>query len=151
MSIQTLALNGDYVGRFEVTESEINFFPEMKWSEYRDYGNMVYFMFVENKLMKIGIAAGKTGWNARVGMYKSGVKGDATNRRILRVMKDLGKDTIHIYAVQVPKEKISFTNPLTGDTIDTEVEVVRPIEQSLTAQFLSENANNELPFCNQLT
>ena len=153
MSIADIAKTQTYIGRFEVTETEINWFPELRWSEYRDFGDMVYFMFVDDQLMKIGKAAGKGGWNGRVGMYKNGAsdKGDGTNKRILRVMKEIGKDTIHIYATQAPREKISFTNPLNSDIIETEIETAREVETNLTAQYLIESADNQLMFSNQLS
>ena len=153
MSIADIAKTQTYIGRFEVTETEINWFPELRWSEYRDFGDMVYFMFVDDQLMKIGKAAGKGGWNGRVGMYKNGAssKGDGTNKRILRVMQELGKDTIHIYATQAPREKISFTNPLSGDIIETEIETAREVENNLTSQYLIESNGNQLMFSNQLS
>lgn len=153
MSIADLAKAQTYIGRFEVTETEINWFPELRWSEYRDFGDMVYFMFVDDKLMKIGKAANKGGWNGRVGMYKNGnsKRGDGTNKRILRVMKEIGEDTIHIYAIHTPREKISFTNPLNSDIIETEIETALSVEKNLTAQYLTESKSNQLMFSNQLS
>ena len=149
-SVPDLALGETYIGHMEVTETDINWFPQLRWSEYRDFGDMVYFMFVDGQLMKIGKAAGKSGWNGRVGMYKNGITGDATNRRILRVMKELGKTAIDIWAIQAPRQNISFTNPLTGDIIETEIETARDIELDLTRQYLNESSHNQLLFSNQL-
>ena len=149
MSVVELALQQEYIGRFEVTDTEINWFPEQSWSWYRNFGDMVYFMFVGNKLMKIGKACG---WTSRVGMYKNGAgpRGDATNKRIIRVMSAMDTNEVRIYAVRSPRVKASLTNPLDGSTIETELETAHKLEKSLTSLYLSENLDNDLPFSNQL-
>jgi len=152
MSISELAKNAEYIGHFNVTETEIEYVTDKTYSDFRSMGNIVYFMYVEDSLMKIGIAGGKGGWYGRVGMYKAGAskRGDATNRLILRVMKELEKSKIDIYAVSVPKMRISLTCPLTGDIIEDEVEVNRLVEQNLTERYLDESELNTLPFSKQL-
>lgn len=152
MSISALAKKAKYIGCFDVTETEINWTPALRWKDYRDMGNIIYFMFVKDQLMKIGIAGGSSGWNGRVGMYRNGAgpRGDGTNLRILRVMNEIKESHIDIYAVSCPKQKISFTCPLTGGIIEDEVEVHRLSEQHLTRQYLTESDDNKLPFSNQL-
>lgn len=149
MSVAELALQQEYIGRFEVTDAEINWFPEHRWSWYRDFGDMIYFMFVDCQLMKIGKACG---WNSRVGMYKNGggPRGDATNKRIIRIMSEMETNKVRIYAVQSPRLKVSLTNPLDGSIIETEVETAHKLEKTLTSQYLSESSNNVLLFSNQL-
>ena len=114
-SISKLAKEAEYIGHFDVTETEINFVTDKTRSDFHAIGNIVYFMYVEDRLMKIGIAGGADGWYGRVNMYKAGAskRGDATNRLILRVMKELGKSKIDIYAVAVPKMQISLRFILT--------------------------------------
>ena len=152
MSISELAKNAEYIGHFNVTETEIEYVTDKTWSNFRDMGNIVYFMYVEDNLMKIGIAGGKGGWYGRVGMYKAGAskRGDATNRLILRVMKELGKSKIDIYAVAIPKMQISFACPLTGNIIKDEIEVNQRVERNLTSRYLDESELNTLPFSKQL-
>ena len=149
MSVAELALRQEYIGRFEVTDTEINWFPEQSWSWYRDFGDMVYFMFVGDKLMKIGKACG---WYTRVGMYKNGggPRGDATNKRIIRVMSEMNTNEVHIYAAPSPRINVSLTNPLDDSTIETELETAHKLEKTLTSKYLSENTNNTLPFSKQL-
>jgi hypothetical protein len=151
-SISELAKTAEYIGHFNVTETEIDYVTDKTWSNFRDMGNIVYFMYVKGRLMKIGIAGGSRGWYGRVDKYKGGAskRGDATNRRILRVMKELGESKIDIYAVAAPKMPISLTCPLTGDIINGEVEVNRTIEQNLTSRYLSESELLNLPFSKQL-
>ena len=150
MKISNLAKKASFIGSFTVSKTKIRFHPELRYSEYIKFGNMVYFMFVKNRLMKIGIAGGQRGWVSRSETYKLGKRGDRTNHRIIRIMNDLGESTIDVYAVKCPKQKITFTCPLTGVIIEDEVEVTRLVEQRLTKQYLSESVDNELPFSNQL-
>lgn len=39
MSVVKLALQQEYIGRFVVTDTDINWFPEHSWSWYRDFGD----------------------------------------------------------------------------------------------------------------
>ena len=74
MLVQMLAKTGTFLGSFTVSENEIRFHRALTHSEYLRLGNIVYFMFVNDRLMKIGIAGGQTGWVARYGMYNLGEK-----------------------------------------------------------------------------
>ena len=152
MSVSELALQQEYIGRFEVTDTEINWFPEQSWSWYRDFGDMVYFMFVGDTLMKIGKAGGASGWYGRVTMYKNGAnsRGDRTNKLIISVMREMDTNEVRIYAVRSPRLKVSLTNHLDGSTIETELETAHKLEKCLTSQYLSESTNNTLPFSKQL-
>lgn len=147
--------NAVYLGKLKVSFEDSTKFEYERalnrtYTQNKDMGDCVYFMYVNNDLMKIGIAGGKTGWEGRVGMYKNGTTpaGDATNKRIQRVMSDMNENTIEIYAVPVPRQTITFTCPVTGDIIEEPVEVTRSIEKYVTAKYLA--GGNELPFCNQL-
>lgn len=136
-----------------LTIKEDGFFDYTRTDTYRrkeiiELGDLVYFMVVDGELMKIGKAGGASGWMGRVGTYSRGIYGDATNRRIERVMKNLEKDTIQVYAIQTPRRKIECTCPLTGDIIVEEIAVHRNVELSLTAKYIE--AGYELPFCKQL-
>lgn len=117
-----------------------------------EMGDLVYFMVMDGKLMKIGKAGGKTGWIGRVSMYQNGItpRGDQTNVRIFRVLEEMNaKDsTIEVFAIPTPRQKVSFTNPLTFDIISEEVPVHGNVERSLTAKYVE--AGYELPFSNQL-
>jgi hypothetical protein len=152
MSVSDLGKTTTYIGHFDVTDVDIKYTAAKTWSEFRNMGSIVYFMYVKDRLMKIGIAGNAGGWNGRVGMYKAGAgpRGDATNRLILKAMKDISETRIDIYAVSVPKTKITFTCPLTGDIINDEIEVNQKLEKSLTKRYLEENSSHSLPFSKQL-
>ena len=85
-------------------------------------------------------------------MYKNGAgpRGDATNKRIIRTMSEIETNEVHIYAVQSPRLNVSFTNPLTGDIIETELETAHKLEKTLTSQYMTESADATLPFSKQL-
>jgi hypothetical protein len=56
MSVSALGKTSTYIGHFEVTDVEIKYVTDKTWSEFRDMGSIVYFMYVKDRLMKIGIA-----------------------------------------------------------------------------------------------
>jgi hypothetical protein len=147
-----MAKSSVYIGHFDVTETEIKYTTEKTRSDFRSMGNIVYFMYVKDQLMKIGIAGGEGGWYGRVSMYKAGPssRGDATNTLILKVMKEIRETRIDIFAVSVPKLNVTFTCPLTGDTINDDIEVNQKLEKILTARYLNEDTNHTLPFSKQL-
>jgi hypothetical protein len=142
--IGAITLDGD---RMKYTKPD-----GMRRKDLIKMGDLVYFMIVDGKLMKIGKAGGKTGWIGRAGMYENGItsRGDQTNVRIFRVLESMNaKDsTIHVYAIATPRQQISFTNPLTYDIINEEVAVHGNVERSLTAKYIE--AGYELPFSKQL-
>jgi hypothetical protein len=144
-----------YIGSLKVKDQfRLDYIrPEgMRWKDVHEMGDIVYFMIVDGELMKIGKAGGKTGWNGRVGMYKNGItpRGDQTNVRIFKVLKEMDKldSTIEVYAISVPRQKITFTCPLTCDIMEEEFAVNGNVEIALTAKYL--DAGYELPFSNQL-
>ena len=117
---------------------------------FKEFGDMVYFMFVNGELMKIGKAAGNGGWYSRMGMYQRGMFGDQTNKLIMRVMKQIGETSIDIYAIPSPRHTVTITCPITNNEYQTEVETAKDLETKLTQAYLTESADNELPFSVQL-
>lgn len=150
-SVADLVLErGIYIGRLTVRGSIMDFQPAFTRSEYRHMGDMVYFMYVDGKLMKIGKAGGKDGWYGRVQLYKRGRRGDATNNRIMDVMESLQKSDIEVYAILSPRESIKLTCPLTDSISLCEIETHRDLEKKLTNMYMNETPARDLPFCNQL-
>lgn len=119
-------------------------------SYFRDYGDLVYFMFVNDHLMKIGKAAGDGGWNVRVNQYKRGLKGDQTNKLILSKLKNNGSYVIEVLGLKTPRIKTQIPCPLTETMIDTEIETAGSIEKYYTKKFLKESNENKLAFCRQI-
>lgn len=141
--IGTLKINGD---RLDYVRT-----PHLKAKELNE--DLVYYMVCNRQLMKIGKAGGKTGWNGRVQMYKNGIspRGDGTNARIFRIMKELNltDETIYVFGIFTPPQIIEVTCPMTGNITTEEVQVHGNIEKSLTARYVAEGY--ELPFSNQLS
>ena len=152
MSISDLMLQkGIYLGRFNVRGDVMDFEPTLTYSEYIALGDVVYFMYVNNKLVKIGKAGGAKGWNVRMSQYKRGRHAkDSTNHRIMDIMDSYGESEIEVYAVQSPRREIQMDCPLTGETFVFMVETHRELERSLTTRYLNEQPARDLPFCKQL-
>ena len=154
MSVTSLAKNAQYIGFFTIEEEKMPFTRAegIRRKDLIALGDVVYFMFVNDKLMKIGKAGGAMGFAGRVGTYQQGrgQYGDATNRRIMEVMDSLEETHIDVYCVQCPRHVVEYTCPLTNELIQEEITTHKNTETRLTHKFLAESASNELPFCNQL-
>ena len=138
-----------YVGELEVIDNTINWHRnrDIKVSKIKD---VVYFMMVDGKLYKIGKTECTTGWLGRVQTYASGEKFDHTNARIIRVMNEdnLLEHRIKVYVLEIPRKKVEFECPATGDIITDDIPMAKNMEWHLTKKFINEGY--ELKFCNQL-
>lgn len=144
-----LKINDDDTMTFETPHKRNGVQRNRKF--FYDLGDIVYFMFVDNVLMKIGKAAGKHGWYGRIGMYQEGAgpRGDRTNQMIIKKMRELGQDTINVFAIQAPRAKTTVTCPIFNETIDVELETASKLESVFTNKYLSEMNIAKLPFCTQ--
>lgn len=151
MSISDLARQtGTYLGRFTIRGDIMDFEPAMTRSQYLAMGDVVYFMYVNDRLSKIGKAGGANGWYGRFNQYKRGREGDATNCRIMDVMEAIEQYHIEVYGISSPRREIEQVCPLTGETFAVMVETHRELERNLTNRYLDEEPAHDLPFCNQL-
>ena len=150
--IKNAKANGMHIGYFDVTADtmKFNYADGVRRKDIIDLGDIVYFMFVDDKLMKIGKAGGANGFAGRIGTYNRGRLGDQTNKLILDVMEMIDADRIDVLAVQSPRKVIQYTCNLTGDEITEEVPTHKNNESRYTHMFLGESIANELPFCKQL-
>ena len=141
-----------HIGHFHVHGSTMSFVRKegIRRKDLIAKGDMVYFMFVNGDLYKIGKAGGQHGFAGRVGTYNRGRLGDATNNRIIDVMQDLGQQNIDVYGVPIPRRIIESVDPLTGEKFDIEVSLHKEYESRYTTMYINEDEANELPFCNQL-
>ena len=118
MSISDLMLEkGIYLGQFNLRGNVMDFEPALTRSQYIALSDLVYFMYVNNKLVKIGKSGGADGWNDRMSQYKRGrlASTDRTNNRIMDIMESYGESEIKVYAVQSPRREIEMVCPLTGE------------------------------------
>ena len=140
-----------HIGHFHLCGDTMNFVRNgFKRSEIIAMGDMVYFMFVNGTMYKIGKAGGAHGFAGRAGTYNRGRLGDATNNRIMDVMEDIPASDIQVYALPIPRRILTETCPLTGETFEIEVTLHKSFESRYTTMYLDEDAANSLPFCNQL-
>lgn len=156
--------NAFSIGNISVeTDSLVFNTPLMKSSgqvnrkAFIDMGDVVYFMVVNEVLKKIGKAAGQYGWYGRMQEYgktrynKSGKDcWDATTRKIYNHMiqnYEAANRKIEIYVIRTPKEKVTFTNPLTNDIMVEYIETAGTVEQSLIQ--LAYGQGYTLDFCRE--
>lgn len=141
-----------HIGHFHVHGSTMSF-HRVEGLRHKDLvalGDVVYFMYVNGVMYKIGKAGGANGFAGRAGTYNRGRLGDATNNRIIDVMEDIGEKNIEVYCVQVPRPVVQYTCPITEEVFEMEVSIHKNIESHYTDTYLMEDSANELPFCNQL-
>lgn len=122
----------------------------VKRKDLKALGDIVYFMYVDDVLMKIGKAGKKGGWDGRVGTYKQGrsKNGDRTNKLIHKVMTEMNKDTIEIYCIRTPREIKEIKIEGQEDTFIAELPTNCNVEQYYTQKC--KEMGHPLPFCVQL-
>jgi len=142
-----------HIGHFHVHGETMTFHrnDNFRAKDIKALGDVVYFMYVNDNLYKIGKAGGASGFYGRAGTYNRGRLGDATNNRIIDVMEDIQEQNIEVYCVQIPRPVVKYTCPLTNEVHEIPVSIHKDIESLYTDQHLFEDSANELPFCNQLT
>jgi hypothetical protein len=142
-----------FLGTLCVSGDKLSYRKPKEYSraEINNFGDIVYFIVIDNQLMKIGKAGGISGWLGRVAAYCSGIAsyGDKTNQRIFRVLKEKNKlnRIMKVYGIVVPRKKITFTCPLTCDIITEYISLNGNVEKILAAKYMKQGY--KLPFCNQ--
>lgn len=153
MNLSTYAKNnGIYLGHMTLVNDQLPFTYDgpKSQSEIAKMGDVVYFMYVNDELMKIGKAGGNRGFAGRAGTYKTGMAGDSTNKKIISVLKSMGETKISVYAFVIPSIQTDTICPITGETITITTSVHGEYEAHYTKQYLNESPSNTLPFCTQL-
>ena len=150
-SIATLARQkGIYLGKMVMCGSILDFIPAMTRAKFIELGDLVYFMYVNDRLMKIGKTSAAAGFYDRAQTYKRGRQGDSTNNRIMDVMESIEEYDIEIYGILSPRESMELICPLTGQSDILYVKTAETREKLLTKRYLNEEPARDLPFCNQL-
>lgn len=115
---------------------------------FKSFGDIVYFMYVDNRLVKIGKSGGSKGFAGRLNTYTATEKHhDSTNRMFIRKLKEMNQDTIKIFAVSVPRPVVNVKCPLTGTIITLESETLKVFESQYTEMAMA--AGYDLPLCTQ--
>jgi len=125
--------------------------PGMQTRDFNAMGDIVYGMYVNSSLVKIGKAGSGKGWTGRIGSYSNDPAADPTNNKIIQIMNDdYKKDTrIEVYGFSVPRMQSDFFCPITNETIPISLPRNHPVETHLTAE--AELEGEDLIFCNQKT
>jgi hypothetical protein len=140
-----------HIGHFHIAGDSMRFYRNgYRAKDIKALGDVVYFMYVNGELYKIGKAGGANGFCGRAGTYNRGRLGDATNRRIMDIMEDIPADEIQVYALPIPRRIFTETCPLTGEIFEIEVSLHKEYESRYTTMYLEEDSSHDLPFCNQL-
>ena len=156
---------GVYLGYFTVQEHTTNVnnnkpsrtynklaFTKAEGLEPRDFkamGDIVYGMYVNDQLLKIGKAGSTNGWYGRITTYGVDPKGEATNRKIITSLNENFNENIkvHVYGVVVPRVKVDYFCPVTQQTISSELPQNHQVETHLTSEAVVEG--EDLMFCTQ--
>lgn len=150
---------GTYLGYFEIKEftnprgktyNRLEFTAELVRKDYIAMGDIVYGMYVNGILHKIGKAGGALGWSTRYNTYQKEPTIEPSSRRIIEKMDEMNYDTdskIEVFAISVPKVQSSYFCPLTKETIDIEVSRNGEVETYLTQ--VTEAESEDLCFCYQ--
>lgn len=156
---------GTYLGYFTITEHTTNvnnnnpsrtyeklIFTKADGMERRDYiamGDIVYGMYVNGQLVKIGKAGSSFGWAGRIGTYGVDPALEATNRKIIASLKEnfTYDARIEVYGIQVPRVHSEYFCTVTRETVSIELPQNSEVETHLTAQ--AELEFEDLLFCTQ--
>lgn len=113
-----------------------------------ELGDVVYAMFVQEKLVKIGKAAGMQGWYNRCSEYcKPEKMWDRTTRKIYNWMIANNETEIKILAVQSPRIETTITSPITNNKYVKMIETAGELEQELIQEAY--RFGEDLPFCKE--
>ena len=145
--------NGIYLGYFTFTPDidnnydsfmRMQFHGALRYTDYVNMGDIVYGMYINDQLVKIGMAGGKLGWYGRQSTYTNISANERTNamfRRKIGEMFNFDDVQIHVYAIQTPRIIDKYLDPISGTTICEEVSRARKVEKRWTniAKFEGEN------------
>ena len=142
--------NNDKASR-EYQKLEFTKAPGMKTCDFNAMGDIVYGMYVNSNLVKIGKAGGAEGWNQRWRTYGSDPANDKTNNKIIQIMNKYYKKTtrIEVYGFSVQRIQSPFFCPITNETISVESARNHEVETYLITE--AELEGEDLIFCNQKT
>jgi len=141
-----------YLGNFCINykTKKFEWFSSLRRFQYIDLGEIVYFMYVNNELSKIGAAGGAGGWYTRCEQYKKGYSGDFTNKLIYNKMKEIGESRIDVWGIPTPEIIVQVTCSLTGKDLSLKLSKHKELEKHYTAQYLAEHKNNRLFLSKQI-
>lgn len=146
----------DYFGKLVIKDDRIEFQTHILNSDgsrrrkyFIEYGDVVYFMFKDEKLLKIGKAGGVTGWYGRQQEYTKPMKHwDRTTKKIYAYLKENKIDEIDIFAIKSPRKYNTIKCQFTDVEYVVEIETAKDYEQLLIQKALL--SGEELPLCREI-
>lgn len=159
---KSIKSKAQFIGKLVFAKDSINFvtpFASISGRINRKYfiglGNVVYFFFLGDELMKIGKAAGDIGWYNRMCEYtkkrynkKRKETWDATTRKIYNYMISNNKNELEVYVIKSPRTITTIKSPFTGKSFTVEVETAQVLEQTLIQEAMRNG--EEIPFCREI-
>lgn len=121
--------------------------PGVENSDITELGDIVYFMFVNGVLQKIGAAGATGGWLRRVKEYCRQNSKCRTTQKIIRCMGELGATRIDVWGLQSPRITKRSLCHASEKYILLTLATHRENEKRYTTMHLSEDPNNSLFFC----
>jgi len=136
---------------FGVSYDRLIFHAALKRREFIAFGDLVYFMYINNDLVKVGKAEGAIGWAGRMNTYRKDPDDDATNKKIMDIMKEDYSvvEPIYVYAISVPRVASDYYCNLTDSAVMVSIPRAGKVETYLTECV--EAQGEQLIFCNQKT
>lgn len=156
---QNIKNKGIYLGQFTYVDGfdnndnpmkRLNFTGPFRFTEYVNMGDIVYGMYINDQLVKIGMTAGKKGWAGRYFTYCNNNFDEKTNkmfRRVLGERFDLDKVKIDVYGVQSPKVTKEYFDHITNTMLTVSISMARDIEKQWTD--IAKNQGEDLYLCTQ--
>lgn len=156
---QNIKNKGIYIGYFTYVDGfdnndtpmkRLNFTGSFRHTEYVNMGDIVYGMYINDQLVKIGMTASKKGWAGRYSTYCNNNFDEKTNkmfRRVLGERFDLDKVKIDVYGVQSPKVTKEYFDPITNTMLTVNISMARDIEKQWTD--IAKNQGEDLYLCTQ--
>jgi hypothetical protein len=141
-----IKVKGVYLGYFTFvrdTDSSGQKIMRMKFNsnltrkELIAMGDVVYGMYINDKLVKIGKAGGAYGFYNRAGTYCNTNPHEQTNKKFrTEIAERFGSEyvTIEIYGHSIPRVKNSYFDNVTGEIIEVYVPQIGEIETKWTAR-----------------
>lgn len=154
--------NAEFIGKLVFSKDKIKFVTHhinssgrVHQKYFRTLGDVVYFFFIDNKLMKIGKAAGGSGWYQRMMEYTkarynkhSREMWDATTRKIYNYMDENKQKELQVYVMKSPRILTEMHSLVTGAPCIVEIETAEDNEQILIQEAMING--EDLPFCREV-
>ena len=119
----------------------------METRDFKAMGDIIYGMYVNDQLVKIGKAGSTNGFAGRISTYGCDPEGEATNRKIITHLKeDFTYETrVEVYGIAIPRIHSEYFCSVTKETVSIDLPQNHQVETHLTAE--AEAEGEDLMFC----